>query len=273
MTFMQQYGPWALVAGASEGVGKAFADTLARKGLNVVLLARRQQVLDEVASAIRLRHGVQTRSFAIDLARPDAANQVMAAVRDIEIGFFVYCAGAEPNYRHFLDQPLEKAESLVHRNCIVSMQLCYHLCQPMVARGRGGVVLIGSGAGFVGAANVVAYGPSKAFNMVFAEALWCELKPRGVDVLGLILGETDTPALRRLRHERGLAAGPDEPVRGAETAQAVVDDAITHLSHGPTRLANRKMRWGLRVFYPFSRNVVVWVMGKASEKAMGKDPT
>jgi uncharacterized protein len=86
----------------------------------------------------------------------------------------------------------------------------------VVARGRGGVVLIGSGAGFVGGANVVAHGRSKAFNMVFAEALWCELKPSGVDVLGLILGETDTPALgvhcdRAVADTAGMSTPPTAP--------------------------------------------------------------
>ncbi|MEZ4292019.1 MAG: hypothetical protein R3E53_16395 [Myxococcota bacterium] len=78
---------------------------------------------------------------------------------------------------------------------------------------------------------MVAYGASKAFDMVFAEALWSELRPKGVHVLGLILSETDTPALRRLRHDRGLA-GPDEPVASAASAREVVEDALAHLRKG-----------------------------------------
>ena len=118
---------------------------------------------------------------------------------------------------------------------------------------------------------MVAYSASKAFDMVFAEALWCELKPRGVDVLGLILGETDTPALRRLRYKLGLVSGSDEPVNGAETPEYVVDDCLANLSKGPTRLANRKMRWGLKVLHPFSRNFMVSLMDKANQKVMRPD--
>jgi len=140
----------------------------------------------------------------------------------------------------------------------------------MAERGRGGVVIFGSGAGFAGASNMVAYCASKAYDMVFAEGLYCELKPKGVDVLGLILGETDTPALRKLRFERGLASTPDEPAKGAETPEAVVNDAFAHLANGPTRLANKKMRWGLKLFYPFSRNTLVGLMDKANQKVMGK---
>ncbi len=271
MTSLERYGPWALIAGASEGVGRTFAETLAKQGLNVILLARRESVLRDVATAIGQQHGVQTRIIAIDLADADASSRIVAQVSDLEIGFFVYCAGADANFKNFLAAPLAFAESMIQRNCVIPTQLCHHLCNAMVQRRRGAVVIFGSGAGFAGTTNMVAYAASKAFNMVFAEALWCELKPQGVDVLGLILGETDTPALRRLRFERGLASHPDEPVKGAESSQDVVNDALAHLSKGPIRLANRKMRLGLRLFYPWPRNFIVSLMAKASEKVMGKD--
>ena len=95
---------------------------------------------------------------------------------------------------------------MVHRNCVVPMQLCHHFAPAMVERRRGGIVLFGSGAGLAGGPNMVAYGATKAFDMVFAEALWSELHDKGVDVLGLILGKTNTPALRRLEHTRGISA-------------------------------------------------------------------
>ena len=99
---------------------------------------------------------------------------------------------------------------------------------------------------------MVAYAASKAFDMVFAEALWGELKPNGVDVLGLILGETDTPALRRLRHDRGLA-GLDEPVARTSTVGDLIETPSRTSRTGPTRLANKSMRRGLRLFFPLSR--------------------
>lgn len=271
MNFLERYGPWALVVGASEGVGRTFAETLASRGLNVVLLARRIDALNEVAASIEGQYKVETRVVAMDLSVTDAAAQMASVVNDLEIGFLVYCAGADSNFKPFLSSPLSVAESMLHRNCTVLMQVCHHLCGPMTQRGRGAAVIFGSGAGFAGTQNMVAYAATKAFDMVFAEALWCELKPKGVDVLGLILGETDTPALRRLRYERGLTKSADEPVKGAETQQAVVDDALAHLTKGPIRLANRAMRIGLRLLYPFSRNFVVGLMAKASEKIMGKD--
>src|SRR5580693_1957097 len=136
VTFADKYGPWALVAGASDGVGAAFAEGLAERGLNVVLLARRQAVLDEVAAGIADRSGVETRTLAIDLASDDAAAQVAAATTDLEVGFLVYCAGADPNFEPFLANPIGTAEAMVHRNCVVPMQLCHHFAPAMVDRGR-----------------------------------------------------------------------------------------------------------------------------------------
>lgn len=268
MTFLAQYGPWALVAGASEGVGRVFAEKLAERGLNIVLLARRESVLQQLASELYGRFGVQTRVVAIDLASADAGSRIGEQVRDIDIGFLVYCAGADSNYTPFLASPLSIAQSMLHRNCSLPMELCHRFANPMVQRGRGAVVILGSGAGLAGASNMAAYAASKAFDMVFAEALWCELHPKGVDVLGLILGETDTPALRRLRYQLGLTMNADEPVTGAETADYVVEDCLANLSKGPTRMANRKMRWGLRALFPFSRNFIVSLMDKANKKVM-----
>ena len=270
MSFTQRYGPWALVAGASDGVGQAFAEGLAARGLNVALLARRQALLDEVAAGIQTRYGVETRAIAMDLAAPDAAEQSASAVADLEVGFLVYCAGAQSVHKHFLDADLAAAESMMHRNCTVPMQLCHHLGQPMVERGRGGIVIFGSGAGIAGAPYMAVYGASKSFDMVFAEGLYGELQPRGVDVLGLILGETDTPALRRLKVERGLHSSIDDPVKGAQSPDEVVEDALAHIDKGPTRLVNPQLRIGLRIFGLLPRNTGVALMRRAAEKSMGK---
>src|ERR1700738_4917788 len=102
MTFAAKYGPWALVAGASDGVGAAFAEGLAERGVNVVLLARRQAVLDEVAAGITERTGAQTRTLAIDLAGPGATAEIADSTRDLEVGALVYCAGSDPNFEPFL---------------------------------------------------------------------------------------------------------------------------------------------------------------------------
>ena len=209
--FAERYGPWALVAGGSEGVGAAFARRVAERGINVVLLARRQHVLDDVAASIAAATGVGVRPLAVDLATDDAMATIAAATRGLEVGLLMYCAGADPSYRHFLAEPVESALAMVARNCARPVELCHHFAGPMVARGAGGIVLVSSGGGLIGAPNMVAYGASKAFDLVMAEALWAELHDQGVDVLGLVLGLTDTPALRRLMVQRGQLAGRRRP--------------------------------------------------------------
>lgn len=271
MSFASRYGPWGLVAGASEGVGSAFARALAERGVNVVLLARRKAVLDEVAAGIRADTGVETRTLAVDLSRPDAMASVAAATAGLEVGFVLYCAGADPNFEPFLAHPIETALGMVQRNCVVPLQICHHFAGRMVERGRGAIVLLGSGAGFAGAPNMVVYGASKAFDMVMAEALWAELHPRGVDVLGLILGETDTPALRRLRRRLGRSESADTPIPSAATVDEVVREAFENLSNGPTCLVGERLRAAAKFLGGLSRNEAVQLMIQASASTMGGD--
>jgi short-subunit dehydrogenase len=246
--FANRYGPWALVAGASEGVGAAYARAMAERGLSVVLLARRQGALDEVAADIQAETGVDARAVAVDLSGPDAMAAIEAATAGLEIGMVLYNAGGDPNYERFLASPVEAALAMVHRNCITSMQLCHRFAAPMAARGKGAIVLVSSGGGLYGAPNMVAYAATKAFDMVMAEALWAELHDQGVDVLALVLGATDTPALRRLLARRGNLAGPDDqtPIPGAATPGEVVAEAIANLSNGPTWFVTEQLRDGSR---------------------------
>ncbi len=271
MTFTAKYGPWALVAGASDGVGAAFARGLAERGVNVVLIARRQAVLDDVAAAIENETSASTRTLAVDLAEPGAAAAIAAATSDLEVGFLVYCAGADPDFKPFLANPIETAEAMVQRNCVVPMQLCHQFAAAMVERGRGGIVLFGSGAGLAGGANMVAYGASKAFDMVFAEALWAELHDKGVDVLGLILGKTDTPALRQLEHSRGQIGSLDEVPPGAAAVADVIAEAFENLGNGPTLMVGDMMRAAEQMLASLTRNQAVALFAQAAAAAMGPD--
>ena len=271
MTFASKYGPWALVAGASDGVGAAFAAGIAERGVNVVLVARRQAVLDDVATGIKARTGVETRTLAIDLAERDATSAIAAATGDLDIGFLVYCAGADPIFEPFLANPIETAEAMVHRNCVVPMQLCHHFAPAMVQRGRGGIVLFGSGAGLAGGPNMVAYGATKAFDMVFAEALWTELHDKGVDVLGLILGKTNTPALRRLEHSRGHLSYEDEAPSDAASVDEVISEAFENLTNGPTLMAGDMMRLAAQMLGSMTRNEAVNLVTQAQAAVMGGD--
>jgi uncharacterized protein len=272
--FADRYGPWALVAGASEGVGAAYARAMAERGLNVVLLARRQPALDEVARVIRADTGVETKAVAVDLATQDAVPKILAATSGLEIGMLMYCAGADPNYEPFLSNPIEVALGMVHRNCVVPMHLCHHFGAPMADRGQGGIVLVSSGAGLAGGQNMVAYGASKAFDLVMAEALWAELHKKGVDVLGLVLSVTDTPALRRILAKRGVLVDPDDTssIPGATTAEDTVGEAIANLQNGPTWFVSEEFRNSEAMMRSMARNDIVKAMLEHSGGIMGPDP-
>ena len=269
--FAARYGPWALVVGASDGLGAAFARAVAERGLNVVLVARRQAMLDDVASEIRAETGADTRTVAVDLTTDDAVHAIVAATSGLDVGLVVYCAGADPNYEPFLAQPIENALEMIERNCLAPMRICHHFAAPMQDRGRGGIVLVSSGAGLIGGRNMVAYGATKAFDMVMAEALWAELHDDGVDVLGLVLGVTDTPALRRLLVSRGQLVDLTAPIPGAATPESVVAEALANLANGPTCYGTDDVREGAKHLGAMSRNDAARVMLQMAGGVMGSD--
>jgi short-subunit dehydrogenase len=220
--FVDKYGPWAVVAGASEGVGSAVARLLGQRGLNVVLVARRQTALDDVAATVN----TETRTVAMDLSVHDAHEVLAGAVADLDIGLLVYNAGADPNASRFLDQPLATWQELVQRNVNTVLGACHHFGSRLAQRGRGGIVLVTSGAAWVGGDRLAAYGASKAFDLVLGEALWAELRPLGVDVLSMVLGATDTPAFRRVLHGREFP--------GMADPEDVARQMLDNLAEGPT---------------------------------------
>ncbi len=222
MEFAERYGPWALVAGASEGVGASAARSLGQRGINVVLVSRRQAALDDVAETVLS----STRTVQLDLSEPDAAHQLVRATADLEIGLLIYNAGADPNMARFLDKPLDVWQAMLTRNCTTVMGSAHHFGGLMAERGYGGLVLVTSGAAWAGGSRLAVYGASKAFDLILAESLWAELEPSGVHVLAMVLGQTDTPALRTLLGEREVdgLADPDD----------VVHDMLDNLANGPT---------------------------------------
>ena len=273
--FPERYGPWAVVAGASEGVGEGFARAVAERGVNVVLLARRQNVLEEVAASISAHSGVEARPVAIDLATDDAMEQVVEATAGLDVGLIMYCAGADPNYTYFLDQPADTAKAMVHRNCVVPLEMCHHFAPPMRERGKGGIILVGSGAGLIGAPYMVTYGATKAFDMVFTESLWAEVHDDGVDVLCLVLALTDTPAVRRLLARRGKLTSPEDPtpLEGAVSVEHTVAEALEQLANGPTWFVGDMLRDGAQQLGSVSRNDAVKVMIELGGETMGTEAT
>ncbi len=234
MDFLERYGPWAFIAGASEGTGAEFARHLAADGLNLVLVARREGPLAELAAALEQDHNIQCKTASIDLTHDDAAGQIADISKDLDIGLFIFNAGADENGSLFLDNAIENWDELVLRNVTTVMRSCHHFGRLLRTRQRGGIMVIGSGACYGGLPGVAVYGASKAFEMVLCEAMWAELQPHGIDVLHYVLGQTDTPAHRKLMEARGIPIPPDL----ADPAD-VARKGLALLSNGPVQ------NWGL----------------------------
>jgi short-subunit dehydrogenase len=228
MSFAEKYGRWAVVTGASEGTGAAFARRISAEGLPCLLLARRADRLASLAESIRADTGVECATAAADLSAPDGAQQVIRAVGDREVGLYVANAGADGNGSHFLDIDVEAWLDLARLNIMTMMQLSHYFGRSMRQRGRGGIILVNSGAAYGGGSFMATYTGSKAFLLNFGESLWAELRPYGVDVLNLVLSKTDTPAFRALLEANGLPL-PTDWASPADVAEA----GISRLAQGP----------------------------------------
>ncbi len=227
MTLLAKYGPWALITGASEGTGSAFARQLADAGLNLILIARREGPLAGLAADIRAK-GVECVTASVDLSALDASVKIAEVAGDREIGLFIANAGADTNGSLFLDKDIADWDQLTTMNVFTTMRNCHHFGQGMRARKRGGIIIVGSGACYGGLHGLAVYCAAKAFALTFGEALWSELGDHGVDVLNLILGRTDTPAHRLILEQSG------QPVpEGMAQPEDVARVGLERLPHGP----------------------------------------
>jgi short-subunit dehydrogenase len=222
---VERYGPWAVIAGGSEGIGSAIAADLAGAGLNLVLVARKTEPLAAVAADLSARTGVEVRTLALDLTDETMLEHVRAATDDLDVGLLVYNAGASHRTGPFLDWPLEDVLKVVRLNTIGQTVLAHHFGRKMAARGKGAIVLMGSLAGVAGSPSVVPYAGAKAYSQIFSEGLWWELKQHGVEVLHVVVGSTVTPAMERL--------GIVQRMNAADQPEDVARHTLANLANGP----------------------------------------
>jgi uncharacterized protein len=237
-----RYGGWALVTGASSGIGEAFAEALAARGFPLVLVARRKERLDELAARIAAAHRVETLVVAQDLAEKDACDHVRRAVGGREFGLVVANAGFGFSGR-FPENDAEGDDEMIAVNCAAVVRLAHLFLPPMLARRKGALVVVASLAGFQPTPWFAVYGATKAFDLAFAEALWCELRGTGVDVLALCPGETRTEFHERAHAKRQFTG---------QTAAEVVATALGALGRRPSVVtgAGNKLTALLYRFFP-----------------------
>ena len=227
------YGPWALVTGASSGIGEEFARQVAASGINVVLLARREDRLNEVAAGLKERYDVQTRVVTADLGRDGILNKITEATGDLDIGLLVSNAGAG-NPGPFISLPHERLREIVQLNVIAHLDLAHHFGQRLAGRGRGGIVLVSAVAAAGGLPYMANDSATKAYPLNLGEALHAELGPAGVNVTALVPVLVNTPVIARIGLDKmGLPAQ-------AISAEQAVDEAITALQQDQVTTLTRE---------------------------------
>lgn len=217
MSRAQQYGPWAVITGASDGIGRAIADQAAAEGLNVALAARSEGKLRELAAELQRTGGVETRVIAVDLGKPAGATTIFDAVADLDVGLAVLAAGFGTI------GPLAEASSddeldMVAVNVTAVAELAQGFAQRMTARGRGGIVLFSSVLGWQGVPGQANYSATKAYVQTLGEGLHGELKPRGVDVLCVAPGPVHTGFAARAGITMPVATTPEVVAHATWTA-------------------------------------------------------
>ncbi len=207
-----RYGPWAVVTGASSGIGRETAMGLAEAGLNLVLVARSRGTLDRMAKDLTSQRGIEVRVISADLAQETAAEAVEVATRDLDVGLLVAAAGFGTSGA-FLGSSLERELEMLEVNCRAPLEMSLRFGRRFAERGRGGIVLMGSLVGFQGTPNAAHYAATKAYVQTLAEALHVELAPLGVDVLASAPGPTDSGFAARAGMRMGLALKPADVAR------------------------------------------------------------
>lgn len=233
----QTYGPWAVVVGGSEGVGAEIAFLLAEAGVSSVLVARKPGPLEETAEGVRSR-GVECRTVSVDLTEPDSTATIAAATEGLDVGLLVLNAGANTYGCEFADSDMDEVRKVIDLNITSPMHLIRHFAPGLRERGRGGIVVMGSMAGYLGHADMSIYSAAKAFSRVFVEGLWLEMRAHGVHVVEVILGVTRTPAMIRAGLDMDLPGMTvSEPVDVAREVLGTIDRGPVHVCGGESNQA------------------------------------
>jgi short-subunit dehydrogenase len=236
MVEIASYGPWAVITGASSGIGRAFAENLAGAGLNLVLAARTTDRLMALGADLAARHGIDYRVVTVDLGRPESATDLVSATADLDVGLLISNAGNGRPGR-FLDQNLDDLHHRLTLNATAHLDLAHAFGQRFVARGRGGMVLVSALGAIHGLPNMAHESAAKAYVLNLGEALHYELGPDGVDVMVLLPGNVDTPIIEAYGVDR--AAMPIRPI----PAPDAVRESLAAFTRGrPRHIPDRRMR-------------------------------
>jgi short-subunit dehydrogenase len=260
-SFKEKYGHTALIAGASEGLGAAYAHALAARGLNVVLVARRKELLEERAREIKKQYDVQVSTIVCDLSNADAVKQIQGTIGNTEIGVVVYNAALSPigSFLKMAEEDLLKVATL---NMLTPMMMVKAFGKSMAEKEKGAIILMTSLAGFQGSGFLAMYSATKAFNRMLAESLWYEWKNSGVDIIACCAGATLTPGYLQSHPQKTSMLAPK-----VQQPQEVVEECLMKLGKIPSFISgngNKIASFFMNKF--FSRKSAVNMMGNTIRK-------
>ena len=230
------FGPWAVVTGASSGIGKEFAQQLAASGLNLVLVARRLSALEALGSELARTFDIRYRAVELDLSSDNFLEQIEEATHDLDIGLVISNAGVMMA-GDFLTINQQSWQQFLRLNVKAHLDLAHHFGHHLAQRKRGGLLLVSSPAGLQGIPFSAEYAAAKAYVLTLGEALHIEFQKKGVHVTVLLPGATNTPLL--------AASGFDPkrlPVRPMSTQQCVAEGLAALSANHATHIAGRLNR-------------------------------
>ncbi|MGV0993290.1 MAG: SDR family NAD(P)-dependent oxidoreductase [Mycobacterium sp.] len=249
MTALDRYGPWAVITGASDGIGQAIAHRTAAAGLNVVLAARSETKLRALAAELTEANGVQAQVVPVDLSQPTGAAALLDAIEGRDIGLAVLAAGFGTN-GPLADSPVADELEMIAVNVTAVAELAHAFARRMTGRGRGGIVLFGSVLGWQGVPGQANYAATKAYVQNLGEGLHHELKPSGVDVLCVAPGPVHTGFAARAGMTMKSAASPDVV---AKATLAALGKRVTVVPGGQAKLLTA----GLKSLPRYARSLIL----------------
>jgi short-subunit dehydrogenase len=264
MNIKEKYGSVALIAGASEGMGAAFAHALARQGLNLVIVARRKKNLEALALELSRKYSIEVWPVRCDLTAPDATGQIRDVIGDMKINFLVYNA-ALSYIGPYLENPVSEHIHIAEVNMLTPMKMLHHFGNRMLDEKRGGIVLMSSLAGNQGSGFLATYAATKAFNRILAESLWYEWKSKGVDVIVCCAGATMTPNFIQSKPKKisKLAPKPQLP-------EEVVNECLSKIGKTPSFISGRSNKIASFLMnHIFSLKRSINIMGDTTRKMYG----
>jgi short-subunit dehydrogenase len=261
MNLKQRYGNTALIAGASEGIGAAYAGLLAAEGMDLVLIARRTEPLEQLAEALKNKYEVNILCITADLSENGVIHYIEESLGGREINILVYNA-ALSYIGPFIENSVDNHLKAARVNMITPLNMVHFYGSGMLAKNKGAIILMTSLAGFQGSGFLSVYAASKAFNRILGESLWYEWKNSGVDIIACCAGATSTPGYINTRPEKTGFFTPR-----VLAPEEVAQECLGKLGKQPsfiTGRANRVASFIMQKLMP--RKMAINIMGDTTRK-------